>query len=59
LKGAMGSSMIKVGCCGFPVRKGLYYERLRVVEVQQTFYQLPRLSTGERWRKEVLTRKFM
>ena len=55
----MGSSMIKVGCCGFPVRKGLYYERLRVVEVQQTFYQLPRLSTGERWRKEVLTRKFM
>ena len=44
--------MIKVGCCGFPVRKELYYRTLRVVEIQQTFYQLPRVSTGERWRAE-------
>ena len=48
----MGSSMINVGCCGFPVRKELYYEKLRVVEIQQTFYQLPRVATGERWRAE-------
>ena len=44
--------MIKVGCCGFPVKRGMYYQNFSVVEVQQTFYQIPRISTGERWREE-------
>ncbi len=44
--------MIKVGCCGFPVRREIYYQIFSVVEIQQTFYQLPQLRTGERWRKE-------
>ena len=43
---------IKVGCCGFPRRKAEYAERFPVVEVQQTFYQPPRLSTAQRWRAE-------
>ena len=30
----------KVGCCGFPVVRGRYYETFGVVELQQTFYQL-------------------
>ncbi|MCR4406431.1 MAG: DUF72 domain-containing protein [Anaerolineae bacterium] len=44
---------IKVGCCGFPRRKAEYAEHFSVVEVQQTFYQPPHLSTAQRWRAEV------
>jgi uncharacterized protein YecE (DUF72 family) len=44
--------MIKVGCCGFPVRRDIYYKSFSVVEVQQTFYQLPRIETGRRWKEE-------
>lgn len=43
---------ITVGCCGFPVARQLYYRLFRVVEVQQTFYQPPQLSTVTRWRTE-------
>jgi uncharacterized protein YecE (DUF72 family) len=43
---------IKVGCCGFPVGMGRYYETFRLVEVQKTFYQLPRLSLAEKWRRQ-------
>jgi uncharacterized protein YecE (DUF72 family) len=45
--------MIKVGCCGFPVKRETYYQTLSVVEIQPTFYQLPRIETGERWKEEV------
>ncbi len=44
--------MIKVGCCGFPVKREIYYQNFDTVEIQQTFYQLPRISTGRRWREE-------
>jgi uncharacterized protein YecE (DUF72 family) len=44
--------MIKIGCCGFPTRKEIYYQAFQVVEVQQTFYQLPLVATGKRWREE-------
>jgi uncharacterized protein YecE (DUF72 family) len=44
--------MIKVGCCGFPIKREIYYQAFQVVEVQQTFYQLPLLATGKRWREE-------
>lgn len=44
--------MIKVGCCGFPTAKDEYYRHFPVAEVQQTFYQPPRLSTLEKWRAE-------
>lgn len=45
---------VKVGCCGFPMAKAEYYRRFSVVEIQQTFYNLPRIQTGERWRQEAL-----
>lgn len=45
---------IKVGCCGFPIRREEYYRRFPVVEIQQTFYNLPRVQTAERWRREAL-----
>ncbi len=46
--------LIKVGCCGFAVRGGMraYYGQFKLVEVQRTFYKLPRLSTAQRWRSE-------
>jgi uncharacterized protein YecE (DUF72 family) len=31
-----------------------YYGRFPVVEIQQTFYHLPRIQTVERWRREAL-----
>jgi len=43
---------IKVGCCGFPVAKNKYYEKLKLVEIQQTFYKLIDEKTLEKWRKE-------
>ena len=44
--------VVKVGCCGFPVSMKKYYNEFKVVEIQSTFYKLPRESTVEKWRKE-------
>jgi len=35
--------VIRIGCCGFPVKREKYASRFRLVEVQKTFYQPPRL----------------
>ncbi|MDZ7338587.1 MAG: DUF72 domain-containing protein [candidate division KSB1 bacterium] len=43
---------VKVGCCGFPVARRLYYRTFPVVEVQQTFYHPPLVATAARWREE-------
>jgi uncharacterized protein YecE (DUF72 family) len=45
--------MLKIGCCGFPVARRRYAASLCVAEVQQTFYQPPRVDTARRWREEV------
>lgn len=44
--------MIKVGCCDYPVSRTSYYGRFSTVEVDSTFYALPRLTTLQRWRSE-------
>src|ERR1700722_2097815 len=49
----MAKSRVKVGCCGFPLPKDQYARCFSVGEVQQTFYEPPRLSTLERWRSLV------
>ena len=41
---------IKVGCCGFAAAQKKYFELFKVVEIQQTFYQVPEIKTAERWR---------
>ena len=41
-----------IGCCGFPVSRKKYFASLRVVELQQTFYKLPRPETAVKWREE-------
>jgi uncharacterized protein YecE (DUF72 family) len=47
-----GSEGTSVGCCGFPCARAEYFRTFALVEVQQTFYRLPRLSTASRWRAE-------
>jgi uncharacterized protein YecE (DUF72 family) len=41
---------IKTGCCGFVVSQKEYFGLFKLIEIQQTFYQLPRLQTAEKWR---------
>ena len=43
-----------VGCCGWAVKGGrrAYYERFKTIELQDTFYKLPRVQTAEKWRRE-------
>lgn len=44
--------MIKVGCCGYPVGRKRYQEIFRLVEINRTFYKIPKISTVIKWRKE-------
>jgi uncharacterized protein YecE (DUF72 family) len=43
---------VHIGCCGFPQAKKKYYEHFDLVEIQKTFYQLPRVKTAQSWRME-------
>jgi uncharacterized protein YecE (DUF72 family) len=43
---------VKVGCCGFRLSRAEYFARFPVVEVQQTFYQPPKIETLRGWREE-------
>lgn len=43
---------IKVGCCGFPCSKEEYFKKFDVIEIQKTFYKIPKLETVENWREE-------
>lgn len=47
-----GLPRVKVGCCGFRSGMKEYFSQFRLVEVQQTFYKMPRLETAQRWRRE-------
>jgi uncharacterized protein YecE (DUF72 family) len=43
----------KIGTCGFGVSQAEYARTFSYVEVQHTFYEPPRLSTLNRWRREM------
>jgi uncharacterized protein YecE (DUF72 family) len=45
-----GKAEIKVGCCGFVVSQQKYFQLFRLIEIQNTFYQLPQVKTAEKWR---------
>jgi uncharacterized protein YecE (DUF72 family) len=45
-----GKHEIKVGCCGFAAAQKKCFELFKVIEIQQTFYQLPEIKTAEKWR---------
>lgn len=40
----------RVGCCGFAQAQRKYFETHRCIEVNTSFYNLPRLETAARWR---------
>lgn len=42
---------VKVGCCGLSCGMKDYFKRFKLVEVQQTFYELPKLDTALKWRE--------
>ncbi len=45
--------MIKVGCCGWAVKGGkkAYFELFNLIELQDTFYKLPKIETAKKWRE--------
>jgi len=43
---------VLVGCCGFPKARSKYYQEFRVVELQNTFYELPTLDWARGIREE-------
>lgn len=45
--------MVQIGTCGLSGSKAAYAELFSSVEIQQTFYQPPQLTTLERWRNDV------
>jgi uncharacterized protein YecE (DUF72 family) len=52
----MGSEgKIKTGCGGFAVSQRKYFQIFPLVEIQQTFYQLPRIETALKWREAAPT----
>jgi len=44
--------VVKVGCCGFPRSRKQYFKEFSVVELQNTFYNLPTISWAEKIRRE-------
>ena len=44
--------MATLGMCGFPTGAAAYREQIRVVEVQQTFYDPPPTAALQGWREE-------
>lgn len=43
---------IKIGCCGFPLARSKYFQEYSVVELQNTFYELPSIEWGLKIRSE-------
>lgn len=46
------SSPITVGCCGFALAQAKYFAAFQCVEIDTSFYNLPKLETAARWRAE-------
>ncbi len=43
---------LKIGCCGFPVSRKKYMKKFNVIELQNTFYNLPSTEWAIKLRKE-------
>ncbi|MEN2974688.1 MAG: DUF72 domain-containing protein [Candidatus Caldarchaeales archaeon] len=46
--------MVRVGCCGWCIKGGKkeYFKVFDTVEIQETFYRLPRVETVKKWRED-------
>jgi uncharacterized protein YecE (DUF72 family) len=42
---------VKVGCCGFAIAQEKYYRVFSCIEIDSSFYQLPKVETVARWRE--------
>ncbi|MEM3406102.1 MAG: DUF72 domain-containing protein [Nitrososphaerota archaeon] len=45
-------TIIKIGCCGFPIAKEKYYKEFDLVEINSTFYKIPSIKLAQKWRNE-------
>jgi uncharacterized protein YecE (DUF72 family) len=45
------ASPLRIGVCGFCLPQAELFRKLKLLEVQQTFYWPPQLKTVERWRR--------
>lgn len=52
MTGVFGFGKVRVGCCGFPVVREEYFGKFKLVEIQQSFYKLPKPETARKWRQE-------
>ncbi len=43
-------SQPRVGCCGFALAQEKYFQTFSCVEINTSFYQLPKVATAARWR---------
>lgn len=41
-----------IGCCGYSVKKEIYYDNFKVMELQQIFYKFPQEATIFKWRSQ-------
>ena len=41
---------VRVGCCGFATAQEKYFRAFSCVEIDSSFYQLPKVETAARWR---------
>lgn len=43
---------ITVGCCGFGMAREKYFRQFNTVEVQDTFYEPPKIATLNKWKED-------
>jgi len=41
---------VRIGCCGFAMAQAKYFRTFSCVEIDSSFYQLPKVATAARWR---------
>lgn len=41
---------VRIGCCGFSIAQEKYFRTFSCVEIDSSFYQLPKVETAARWR---------
>ncbi len=44
--------LLLVGCCGWAEARNRYFAHFPVVELQETFYQIPSVALAEKWRSQ-------
>lgn len=48
----MTENFLCVGCCGWQKSHAAYFQHFDLLEIDSTFYRLPKVETAEKWRAE-------